>query len=206
MNKALVLDPDVLKEMVRDRHERGIDLYDEVWDGVYVMPSMPNLGHQQLVHDLEIPLDVVVVQEKRGHVYPGANVSDRRSGWKENFRVPDIVVVLKNSRAIACEAHFYGGPDFLIEIESPDEDIDLKFDFYSRIQVQELLIIHRDTRQLRLYRHDGQQLVPVQRTAFQGGKWLVSAVVPLAFRRKVTRGGPRTEVRRTDGKPGRWTV
>ena len=206
MNKALVLDQDLLKDLIQDRHDRGIDLYDEVWDGVYVMPSMPNLGHQRLVHDLEMPLDVVVVQEKRGHVYPGANVSDRRSGWKANFRVPDIVVVLKNSRAIACEAHFFGGPDFLIEIESPDEETDPKIDFYSRIQVQELLVIHRDTRHLRLYRHDGQQLVLVEPTSFKGGRWLVSTVVPLAFRRKVIRSSARTEVRRTDGKSGRWTV
>jgi hypothetical protein len=34
----------------------------------------------------------------------------------------------------------------------------------------------------------------------------VSQVVPLAFRRKPFRRGPQTEVRRTDGKPGDWTV
>ena len=37
---------------------------------------------------------------------------------------------------------------------------------------------------------------------FQGGKWLASQVVPLAFRRKVVRRVPQTEVRRTDGPPG----
>jgi hypothetical protein len=69
-----------------------------------------------------------------------------------------------------------------------------------------LLIIARDTRQLRLYRRDGQQLVPVEPSSFQGGKWLVSEVVALAFRRKTRRGEARTQVRRTDGKPGDWTV
>jgi Uma2 family endonuclease len=93
-----------------------------------------------------------------------------------------------------------------MEIESPDDDIDPKIDFYSRIQVQELWVIHRDTRQMRLYRHDGRRLVQVEPTSFQGDKWLVSAVVPLAFRRKVLRGSARTGVGRTDGKPGRWTV
>jgi Uma2 family endonuclease len=206
MNKALLLDPDILHEMIRQRHEWGIDRYDEVWDGVYILPSMPHLDHQELVHGLEIPLDVVVVQEKRGQLYPGANVSDRRTNWKENFRVPDIVVVLKNSRAVAYAAHFFGGPDFLVEIKSPNDDVDQKIPFYSRIRVQELLIIHRDTREVRLFRHDGEELVQVTPTPFPGGKWLVSKVISLAFRRKTVRGVARNQVRRTDGKAGSWVV
>ena len=39
-----------------------------------------------------------------------------------------------------------------------------------------------------------------------GKEWLVSAVLPLAFRRTVRKGTPRTQVRRTDGKPSLWTV
>jgi len=38
------------------------------------------------------------------------------------------------------------------------------------------------------------------------GTALVSAVLPLAFRRTVVKGVARTQVRRTDGKPGLWTV
>jgi Uma2 family endonuclease len=206
MNKVLMLDHDLWEDLILDRQRRGIDLYDEVWDGVYVMPSMPSLSHQKLVHTLEVALDQVVVQEHRGDVYPGANVSDRRTNWKENFRVPDVVVVLNNSRAVNRETHLYGGPDFLVEIQSPDDEIDLKIPFYSQIGVRELLIVHRDTRQVRLYRHDGELLVPVRLSTFQGQKWLVSEVVPLAFRRKASRTNPRTELRRTDGQSGSWVV
>ena len=99
-----------------------------------------------------------------------------------------------------------GGPDFLVEIRSPGDDTDKKLPFYSQIKVRELLVIHRETRELRLYRHDGQQLVLVKPADFQGKKWLVSEVVPLAFRRKVYRSGPLTEVQRTDGQPGNWIV
>jgi len=99
-----------------------------------------------------------------------------------------------------------GGPDFLIEIQSPDDQTEEKMPFYSQIGVQELLIMHRDTRQLRLYRHNGEKLVQIKSSEFQGGKWLISAVVPLAFRRKVQRAGALTEVQRTDGIPGNWTV
>ena len=137
---------------------------------------------------------------------PGANVSDRRKGWERNFRDPDIIVILENSRAVDCGTHWLGGPDFLMEIKSPREVSEAKIPFYSQIQVQELLIVDRDTRELGLYRHDGRELRPVTPSAFKGGKWLVSSVLPLAFRRKATRSGPRIEVCRTDGRPGRWTV
>jgi hypothetical protein len=60
--------------------------------------------------------------------------------------------------------------------------------------------------ELRLFRHNGQELVPIEPTSFEGGKWLVSTVLPLAFRRKAFRRGPLTEIQRTDGTAGSWTV
>ena len=42
---------------------------------------------------------------------------------------------------------------------------------------------------------------------WRGGKWLTSEVLPLAFRRTITREAePQIEVRRTDGHGGRWIV
>lgn len=206
MAKTLMLEDELFLDMVRDRQRKGIDLYDEVWEGVYVMPSMPSLAHQKLVHDLGVLLDVVVVEPGRGEVYPGANVSDRRTGWKENFRVPDLVVALSGGRAVACDTFLYGGPDFLVEIQTPGDATDEKVPFYSGIGVRELLIIHRDSRALRLLRHDGEELAPVSAADWHGKKWLLSEVLPLAFRRTTQRGTPRTEVRRTDATPGSWTV
>jgi hypothetical protein len=203
--KMLVLDYGVSRDMVRQRKKLGLDRYDEVWDGVYVMPSMANLDHQELVLEMA-GLFKDVVKEAGGKVYPGANVSDRPKNWKKNYRIPDIVVLLKNSRAKKRDTFILGGPDFLTEIESPDEDPEEKIPFYSKIQVQELLIIHRDRRDLRLLRHDGEELVQVEPTWLQGGQWLVSTVLRLAFRKVVVKGKPRTEIHRTDGVPGRWVV
>ncbi len=141
----------------------------------------------------------VITLEGRGRVQPGANVSDRRDGWEHNYRAPDVVVVLNDTRAIDCGTHWLGGPDFLVEIQSPGDETDEKLPFYTGLQVREILIVQRDTRELRLYRPDGEKLVPVAPSAFQGGKWLVSEVVPFAFRRRGMRRRPRTEVCRTDG-------
>ncbi len=206
VSQVLILDPELAHDLIQERQNRGSDRHDEVWEGVYVMHSTPRLIHQELVHLFSAVLHVGIVEEGRGKVYPGINVSDRRSGWKQNFRVPDVVVVLKNSRAIPCDSHFYGGPDFLVEIHSPGDEIEKKIPFYSQIQVRELFIVHRDNRKLTLYRHDGKQLAQVGPTNFQGGKWLLSEVVPLAFRQKTTKAGPRTQLRRTDGKPGNWVI
>jgi Uma2 family endonuclease len=173
---------------------------------MYVMPSMPNNAHQLLVGDLNDIFREVVKKAGRGQSYPGANVGDRRKGWEYNFRVPDVFVVLKNSPAIDCNTHFFGGPDFLVEIQSPGDDTEEKVPFYGKFGVRELLIIHRDKRTLRLLRLEGEELVLVKPSLLDGKEWLVSTVLPLAFRRIMSKGTPRTQVRRADGKPGLWTV
>jgi Uma2 family endonuclease len=117
-----------------------------------------------------------------------------------------MVVVLNNSRAIDCGTHFCGGPDFLVEIESPGDDTEEKVPFYGKIGVRELLIIHRDRRTLRLLRLAGEDLVIVAPTVLDGKEWLVSEVLPLAFRRTSSKGAAGTAIRRTDGTPGSWTV
>jgi Uma2 family endonuclease len=206
MARALMVGDDVFVELIRDRQKKGIDLYDEVWDGVYLMPSMPNLAHQDLVADLTSVLREVVVKERRGRVQPGANVSDRRTDWKENFRVPDIVVVLNSGQAVDCNTHWFGGPDFLVEIQSPGDETDEKVSFYGALGTRELLVIHRDTRRLRLYRHDGQELALIKSTLLKGKRGLVSHVLPLAFQLRSIRGRPRTELWRTEGKAAQWTV
>lgn len=203
MPRALILEPSLVRDLIRERQSRGIDRYDEVWDGVYVMPPLANNPHQRLVFDACMVLDTVV-RPAGGRVQPGANVSDRREGWEKSFRAPDVVVVLKDGLAIDCETHWFGGPDFLMEVKSPGDDTELKIPFYSKINVRELLVVHRDTRHLRLYRHDGEQLMLIGESQRKKSPWLKSEVLPLEFRWKSTKSGPRTEARRMDGKKGQW--
>jgi Uma2 family endonuclease len=202
----LIRDAGLADQLIQERKRKGIDLYDEVWEGMYVMPSMPNNAHQLLVGDLDDIFREVAKKAGLGQSYPGANVSDRRKGWEHNYRVPDLLVVLNDSRAIDCDTHFCGGPDFLVEIQSPGDDTEEKVPFYAKVGVRELLIVHRDNRALRLLRLEGDELVLVKPSLLDGKEWLVSTVLPLAFRRKTRGGKPVTEVRRTDGKPGLWTV
>ncbi|SRR5579885_759436 len=205
-SEVRILDPGLSREYIRQRQERGLDQYDEVWEGVYVVPPLANNPHQSLATALASILFYVINLENRGQAQAGANVSDRRDGWEHNYRDPDVVVVLNEGRAVDCGTHWMGGPDFLIEVQSPRDDTEEKIPFYSELQVRELLVIHRDTRHLRLFRHDGEQLTLVAESDPRGRCWLKSEVVPLSFRRKPGRGNPQVEVRRTDGQPGKWLL
>lgn len=206
MPHVLVKDEEQAEALIAERKRLGQDRYDEVWEGMYVLPSLPSNAHQELVDDLGVIFHETVKKEGRGKSYPGVNVSDRRSRWKDNYRCPDVAVVLRDGHAVDCGTHFYLGPDFLVEIESPGDDTEDKVPFYSKIGVRELLIIHRDSRILRLLRYDGEDLIEVKPSPLEGKQWLVSEVLPLAFRRTTSKGIPRTEVRRTDGQPGAWTI
>jgi Uma2 family endonuclease len=206
VTRLLIRDAGLFDQLIQERKRKGIDLFDEVWEGMYVMPSMPSNAHQLLVGDLDDIFRAVVGKAELGKSYPGANVSDRRKGWDDNYRIPDVVVVLNDCRAVDCTTHFCGGPDFLVEVQSPGDDTEEKVPFYGKIGVRELLIVHRDKRTLGLLRLEGEELILVKPSLLDGKEWLVSAVLPLAFRRTVVKGVARTQVRRTDGKPGLWTV
>lgn len=205
MSQVKILDPGVCRELIENRQRRGLDHHDEVWNGIYIVNPLANNPHQGLVCSFCTVFSAVVVPPKGGQVLPGANVSDRQEGWEHNYRDPDVVVVLKNGHAIDCGTHWLGGPDFLVEVHSPGDQTEEKIPFYSQIQVQELLIVHRDDRHLRLLHYDGRSLVEVGRSDEQNAQWLTSKVLPLAFRWKKAKEGPCTQVKRTDRKRKTWT-
>lgn len=197
-----ILDRSIGNGVIRERRRLGIDSHDEVWDGVYVVSPFASNPHQTIVTRLVRILGIVVEDSGRGIALAGANVSDHQGQeWKKSHRTPDVVVVLNGGRAVDCGTHWYGGPDFLVEVQSPGDKTNAKIPFYAALGVRELLIVQRDSRQLRLYRRDRAGFDPVEP---DGKRWLTGAVVPLSFRRATTGRKSRTEVRRTDGTAGRW--
>jgi Uma2 family endonuclease len=205
MNMMLVQDAADFERMIADRKRMGLDVYDEVWNGVYVMPSAPTVAHQRLVHSLQVIFDAVVIVPGRGDILPGANVTDRHD-WKQNYRIPDVIVMLHGGRAVNHDSYILGGPDLVVEIESPGDATDDKIPFYAEVRVRELLIIHRDTRAVRLLRHDGDNLAEVEPSDHRNKRWLLSEVLPLAFRRRTRRGERLTEIARTDDVAGHWLI
>jgi len=179
---TLVMDPHIEEELLEKRRAWGGDKFDEVWDGVYVMSPLPNNEHQQLMAKLTVAFEMAFAAQPGVSVFAGVNVSDRQQDWKQNYRCPDVAVVLPGSRAIDCETFFFGGPDFVVEIASDYDRSRDKFDFYARVGVREFLLVDRDPWQLELYRLMNGQLELVGKSDPSGQQILSSDVMPVTFR------------------------
>ena len=152
MISVMVNDPDFASELIADRQARQIDRYDEVWEGVYMMSPLANNEHQSLATELSIAIGSVVDWEGLGRTLAGANVSDRPDDWTKNYRIPDVLVFKPNTVAEDCGSHWFGGPEFAVEIVSPGDKTLEKLDFYAEVGTRELLVIDRDPWKLTLYR------------------------------------------------------
>jgi Uma2 family endonuclease len=138
-------------------------------------------------------------------VFPGVNVSDRKDDWERNYRCPDVAVVLPDSRAVAYEAFYFGGPDFIVEIASDYDRSRDKFDFYAGVGVREFLLVDRKPWQLELYALRGKKLLLAGQGNVADGNVLASQVLPLNFRLIAPAGTGRPQieiVRTTDSQ--RW--
>jgi Uma2 family endonuclease len=202
---TLVTDRFVEDRIRAERARSGGDRHDEVWEGIYMMTPLANLEHQEFVLALASILHEVLVEPRLGTAYPGANVSDCEKGWEHNYRTPDVVAVLNESKAKNCSTHFCGGPDFLIEIVSTDDHSREKLEFYGKIGVRELLIIDRDPWRLELYQLRDGTLQSAGESQLEKPAVLKCNVVPLSFRLLAGDVRPRIEVGHRDDAR-RWIV
>lgn len=205
MPKVVIHDPEFAAGVIRTRGESPADRYTEVWDGVIVMPAVPNNEHQDLVLRLCVPFAAIVDRDHGDSVLPGANVSSRPDDWKEDYRRPDVVVALSGGRAQDRHTHWYGGPDLVVEIESPSEDPKAKLDFYAAVGCRELLVVYRHPWALELFRFDAGGHTSAGRVTVADTTELASTVLPLTFRLRP--GKPRPVIVMTQPATGQtWTA
>jgi Uma2 family endonuclease len=177
-----VVDADLERRIKAERKSSGEDRLDEVWDGVYFMPPLPNNEHQFFQTQLAVILQFALGSVDQGVAYAGVNVSDRKKGWLKNYRCPDVAVVLPGCRAKNCGTHWFGGPDFAVEIISPKDRSREKLSFYRSVGVRELLLMDRYPWSLELFRLRGKELISVGRSTIPRPAILVSSVLPVSFR------------------------
>lgn len=204
----LFVDPREAKE-ARDRFVTNGGNCDprftEVWEGVEVVPPIPNNEHQELVTNLMVPLYDSIRMPGLGKVYPGVNVSDRASGWTHNYRGPDLVVYLNNGSAVNHGTHWQGGPDFLVEILSPGERPYDKFDFYAKVNTREVMLVFRDPWAVELHRLQAGRLVLAGRSDDANPTAVASSVLPLTFQLRT--GAPRPVIEVVHTATGKmWTA
>lgn len=182
MPNVLVTDPELACRIIRARAKTDGDRWTEVWNGVTVVPSLPNNDHQRLVMDLAHAFRSVIDRTAGDQVLPGANVSDRGADWiKKNYRCPDVVVYLAGNPAIDHGAHWQGGPDVAVEVQSPGEKPRRKLKFYAKVGTRELLVIDRDPWAVELYQLVGGKLVSAGRSDIANPAAIASGVLPLTF-------------------------
>ena len=193
MNMAtLILDPTLEAECQPILDRNGNNRYDEVWEGVTVVPPMPRDEHQAIQFRLALPFAQLVEMTGLGSVRAGGNISDRAVGWTKNYRCPDLFVYLDTNPAVNHDTHWEGGPDFLIEIISPGEQPHVKLPFYEKISTREVLIVHRDPWLLELFQLNGDTLELVGASETALSQTLNSVVLPLTY--QLIQGANRPEI------------
>jgi Uma2 family endonuclease len=197
---VLICDPDIASEFESQREANGLDKYDEVWDGVIVVTSPPNIEHQQLVSGFVFAIQSAFGWPSVHQVLPGANVSDRDVDWKSNYREPDVVVYCDGNPAVNCGTHWNGGPDFLVEIVSPGDPTRDKLPFYASVNSREVLIVDRYPWRLELYRLQNGQMLKVGQSDLNQPNILQSSVLPVSFR--LVAGSARPQIELTHSASG----
>ena len=146
-------DPDWLAE----RSERGIDRWDEVWDGVLHVPPSPTTAHQELVFELR----TVTADRSRSlsacEIIQQLTVFDPTKG-ERNYRTPDMVIAAPIN---VSERGIEGHAELVIEILSPNDESRNKFEFYAARQIPEYWLVDPKTRGDRGVR-------PARRYVFRG--------------------------------------
>ncbi|MGO9114634.1 MAG: Uma2 family endonuclease [Thermoguttaceae bacterium] len=203
---AMLIENSQLEEELKEqRRAWGADQHDEVWEGVYFMPPMANTEHQQIILRFSCVIGATIDAPGLGIALPGANLAASVEGWKQNYRVPDIVVFLADTVAQNHDAFWTGAADFIIEITSPGDRTYEKIPFYSRIGVRELLIVNRQSWAVELYRHQDGGLQKVGESTVDRPEVISSEKVPLEFCLISGDQRPQIDVRhKTTGE--RWVV
>lgn len=204
---TLIQDEGLERLVIEERRRKGLDRPDEVWEGTYVIMPNPNDEHQDLVFGIGFPLRQIIQDAGLGQVRPGVNISDRVVDWRFNFRCPDVVVFLNDTTAECHDSFWYGGPDFAIEIVSPNDRSRDKLDFYASVNTRELLIIDRDPWSLEFYRLTGGDMQLTGRSTLDDLQPLASEVLPLTWNLATPaqpQERPRLELQHRDGQT--WII
>jgi Uma2 family endonuclease len=138
--------PTIPPEVLAIRKRSGADRYDEMWDGVLHLAPVPNRLHQDLEWSLETYLRLFWAPFRKAKVYHQINIASL-GGWPNNYRIPDLVLLLPHRFAIDRNEYFEGAPSAVVELHSPGDESYEKLPFYAALGVPEVWIIHRDSRE-----------------------------------------------------------
>lgn len=154
---------DLPKHWLAERKKSEASQWDEVWNGVYHMPPMPNRMHQDLAGDLYVWLRLNWTRRAGGRVNQEVNLTtpEDEAHWTLNYRIPDLVLLTPDRFHIDRGEYMAGAPNVVIEIHSPGDEALDKLPFYAGLGVPEVWVIHRDTKLPTVFALAGGEYQPV---------------------------------------------
>lgn len=153
---TLVMDPAPaeFEALLARRRRLGQDLFDEVWNGVLHVNPAPHSRHGKV--DGQLARLLYEPARRAGQVESGP----LNLGEPADYRVPDRALLAPGPNAV-----YLPTAALVVEIVSAGDDTWKKLDFYAARQVDELLIVDPDKRQVDwLALRPGDGYAPVQRS------------------------------------------
>ncbi len=171
---------DVPATMLAERRRLGIDVRDEMWEGVLHMVPQPGTLHMGFGRDLLLAL-APLVRARGLEIFYETSMFGRA----DDHRVPDLTIVVPEQ---VSARGIEGKAQVVIEILSPNDESRDKLPWYARMGVREVWLIDPRTRALELHVLWGTSLRQVEPEAGV----LRSAALGIELR---LGDGPRLELR-----------
>lgn len=146
--------PPELEALLERRRRAGVDLFDEVWEGVYHMVPAPGDAHALI--DSQLHLLLAPLAQAAGLAMSG---QFNLGKGNDDFRVPDAGL----HRSTGWGTWEHAAP-LVIEIVSPDDQSWQKLPFYAEHEVDEVLIVDPTERTVSWLALRQGEYRPVQRS------------------------------------------
>ena len=130
--------PPEVEAWLERRRRAGLDRFDEVWEGRYVVAPDPHGNHGRT----QLGVAALLLDGARRR---GLNaMATFNLGRADDFRVPDAGLTTETPGV------WHDTAELVVEILSPDDGTFDKLDFYRAHGVRELLVLDWRTRQVRV--------------------------------------------------------
>lgn len=129
---------EVPQALLDERRAKGLDLFDEMWEGELHMVPAPSSDHQRLAGDLYL---VLAPLARAAGLVPFYETGLYRAD--DDWRVPDQLYA-RPEQVSARGAE--GGVPMVVELRSPHDETDAKLGWYAALGVGQVLVIDPTTR------------------------------------------------------------
>lgn len=140
---------EVDERLLEQRRRRGVDRWDEMWEGVLHMVPPPSGRHQEVAGELYL---VLAALAKARSLAARFETGLFRPGADDDYRVPDQTYTRPE---LVTDRGVDGPADLVVAIRSPHDETDQKLPWYAALGVREVLVLDPKTLVVELHRDGG---------------------------------------------------